>query len=240
MISLRRREESEKPQTITPKRRRSLLVVLLWDLRYDEEMQTHHQNAVQTTTGFIETIDLKNANTKLSQERIKALIKIQGDHFYSEKTKQSGFFVTVWTSDEVHGLIKSGSVIHLLLNENKELIAYLVISKINRFTEQLKGAEHQFDLAQIKNPEDWRYLHQIGVASNLTKRGFGTFLLHFVLKTYHQNSLVSDYMISPKINISSANLFGKNGFLKSGILHLKDYRGFRPSMWQVVIWRIKS
>ena len=182
-------------------------------------------------------INAQNYEEFENQNLLRNLINVQTDHLYDESVQQESFLVTVWTIKEINGLIAGGSTFYILIDSYHSFIGYIITSKIEEFTKQLNDTSNTFNIEQLKDLKAWIYIHQIVVEKSFLKMGIGTLLIDHVLKVYRDYSFVSDYMINPKINLSSSKLFEKKHFIKSGILNLTSYRGFKPSSWQIVTFQ---
>lgn len=158
---------------------------------------------------------------------------IQSENRLQSGSEKSSFLITVWTNEEVEGLLKRGSEFLFFQNEKKELIGYIVLSPVTEFLLQLDGNENTFKRDLNGQEQEWIYLYQIALHGRFQGIGVGKAMLNSVLAQRKLN-FVSDYMVHPKVNIASQRLFEALGFIHSGTLTLESYRGFDPSKWQIV------
>lgn len=167
---------------------------------------------------------------------IYSIMEIQESHFLIEKSNPGkSFLITKWNITEWTALLSRGAKLFILKDGANQALGYLLCASAEEFLSQLAGTEHTFELSKISgNPSEWTYLYQMAIGQSYQGRGFGDRLLRFVKQHYHGQKFVSDYMIQPFVNQDSEKLLLRNGFQKSGVLKLPNYRGFQPSEWQIV------
>ena len=181
-------------------------------------------------------IDKKNYQQQNSLKLLQWITTVQKEHAPVMNSLESGFIITVWSSQELNEIIERGGELFFLLDQYQKPVGYLLVSSVDEFLSQLQGNYHNLDTTQIlQKKETWKYIYQIAVHKNFVRNGIGSLLLSYLKKIYAGTFFISDYMFEPYLNEASKTLFIKMNFRTAAELHLKSYRGFEPTKWQIVI-----
>ena len=183
-----------------------------------------------------QVVTQQSLKSGISQDYLKQVLAIQSEQgLQNGREPGRGFLVSLWSTNELTILIENGSNLHVLLDNQTEVIAYALVSPISEFDKQLDACTAaDFDRKIYRDASKWRYVFQMAIIPLRAGQSLGSQFLPHLRSFYPDCSFIFDFMIEPVMNEASAKFAKKLGSVHAGEFEIV-YRGLPPSRWQIMI-----